>query len=182
MSKHPMMESYRGAKRRCEDVKHKNFIEYGGRGIRFKFDSFEDFHAHLGETWFKGATLERIDNEGSYEIGNLKWASRAEQCRNTRRSRYYSLDGTTMVLADWARSLGISPKTLDERIEKWGTEKALRMPRQDSYKQRILTYNEESLTITEWCKRLGISRASMLERLQKWPLDRALTTPRLRVC
>jgi len=52
-------------------------------------------------------TLERIDNNGNYEPSNCRWATRAEQARNTTRTRFYVIDGVRLCLADWARRQGL---------------------------------------------------------------------------
>lgn len=49
-----------------------------------------------------GTTLERIDNAGNYEPGNCRWATRAEQIRNTRRSKIINFKGRSKNLTDWA--------------------------------------------------------------------------------
>lgn len=179
---HPILESYKGAKRRCTSPTHKNYDEYGGRGIEFRFSSFGEFLDTLESSWFPGATLERINNDGHYEVGNVRWATRSEQCRNTRRSVIYTHNGTTQTLTDWATALGISPRTLSERITKWGLSKALSTEKQSCHSQKLLTLNGETLTLNQWQTRLGITRASLLERLRKWPLEKALATPRKKGC
>jgi hypothetical protein len=61
-----------------------NYTNYGGRGIQFLFDSFEQFYAEIGPRP-AGLTLDRIHNDGHYEPGNVRWATRSEQNRNRRR-------------------------------------------------------------------------------------------------
>jgi hypothetical protein len=59
------------------------FADYGGRGIKFLFDSFEQFFAELGPRP-KGKTLDRIENDGNYEPGNVQWATPTEQLAHRR--------------------------------------------------------------------------------------------------
>jgi hypothetical protein len=56
---------------------------YGGRGIKFLFTSFEQFLAELGPRP-SGMSLDRIENDGNYEPGNVRWATRSEQVQNRR--------------------------------------------------------------------------------------------------
>lgn len=72
--------AFNAAKARCTNPQHRNWNNYGGRGIKFLFDSFEQFIAHIG-TRPAGRSLDRIDNSGHYEPGNVRWATLEEQCR-----------------------------------------------------------------------------------------------------
>jgi hypothetical protein len=81
--------AWRGAKSRCENQNHDRYADYGGRGIRMCerwSSSFEAFFADMGPRP-SGRSLERINNNGHYEPGNCKWATRAEQERNKRARR-----------------------------------------------------------------------------------------------
>ena len=70
--------SYTRAKRRskqgCEH--HRAY-----RDVEFRFESFDEFFAHLGERP-EGCSLDRINPLGHYEIGNVRWATHAEQIQN----------------------------------------------------------------------------------------------------
>jgi hypothetical protein len=83
--KSPEYRSYTNAHTRCTNPKCKDFRHYGGRGIEFRFASFEQFFAELGPRPV-GKTLDRRENSGHYEPGNVRWATRSEQERNKRRA------------------------------------------------------------------------------------------------
>ena len=80
-------------KTRCLVRSSKSFHNYGGRGIQIYpewaaygtgFAAFRDWiEANLGLKP-EGHSLDRIDNDGNYEPGNLRWASREEQSKNRR--------------------------------------------------------------------------------------------------
>lgn len=76
--------AYAAAKSRCTNPKVKNFKHYGGRGIQFNFTSFMDFYSHIGPRPSTKHSLDRIENNGHYEIGNVRWATDDEQVRNRR--------------------------------------------------------------------------------------------------
>ena len=74
---------------RCTNPKCNVFSSYGGRGIEFRFQSVPKMAQwiidNLG-TRPIGFSLDRIDNNGHYEMGNLRWASRSLQRKNVRRN------------------------------------------------------------------------------------------------
>jgi len=80
----PEYHSYSGAKSRCENTRNEKYLDYGGRGIEFHFTSFQQFIDHLGYKPSPKHSLDRINNDGNYELGNVKWSTREEQMNNRR--------------------------------------------------------------------------------------------------
>jgi hypothetical protein len=114
---------------RCTNPSLKSYPGYGGRGIKICDrwrTSFAAFLADMGERP-EGASLDRIDNDGDYEPGNVRWATQAEQNRNQRRSRWLEYAGVSLPLADWAAALGLNYHTLHNRVTQsgWPVERAL---------------------------------------------------------
>jgi hypothetical protein len=84
--------TWRNMKTRCYNPKCKYFKDYGGRGIAICeewMNSFESFFAyvsqlpHFGE---EGRSIDRINNNGNYEPGNVRWATAKEQRANQRKA------------------------------------------------------------------------------------------------
>lgn len=119
---------------RCENPKNYGFNNYGGRGIRLCSrwlcpETFiKDVLTALGEKP-AGFSLDRINNDGNYEPGNVRWASRTEQNNNTRGNRQIEFRGETRNLNQWEKHLGFPPDSLRHRLRRgWGVEKAFSTP------------------------------------------------------
>lgn len=79
----PEWNAWRNAEFRCTNPNYTFWADYGGRGIKFLFTSFEQFFAELGPRP-AGKSLDRIENDGHYEPGNVRWATPKEQIANRR--------------------------------------------------------------------------------------------------
>lgn len=87
----PEYAAFIAAKYRCTNPNGPDYVRYGGRGIEFRFSSFEEFLDALktedNPTGLRPSpelTLDRIDNDGHYEIGNVRWATWEQQCASRR--------------------------------------------------------------------------------------------------
>lgn len=91
---------WRGMKDRCQRKNNKSYPRYGGRGIGVcqRWDnSFEVFAADIGERPSPLHSIDRINNDGNYEPGNCRWATRKEQANNrSRRMAPMDIPGISM--------------------------------------------------------------------------------------
>jgi hypothetical protein len=120
--------SYEAAKSRCNNCNNKDYHLYGGKGKQFLFNNFYEFFDHIGPRP-DGLTLDRIDNEGDYIAGNVKWSSRKQQTQNRSTNVFLTYKGKTQCRNAWASELGISPMCLRSRLRRgWSIEKAFEHP------------------------------------------------------
>ena len=87
VSKHPLYPIWIAMKQRCLNPNDKVYPYYGGRGITVCpqwIDSFEQFLADVGGKPSPELSIDRIDTNGNYEPGNVRWATKSQQSANTR--------------------------------------------------------------------------------------------------
>lgn len=85
-------------KLRCNNKNTENYYRYGGRGIKVCErwnNSFENFYYDMKDSYFDGAELDRIDNNGNYEINNCRWVTHKQNSNN--RKKYNNKTGYTGV-------------------------------------------------------------------------------------
>lgn len=174
---------WKAMKTRCTNRSHKQYKDYGGRGITVCerwASSFIDFYEDMGPCP-PGHTIERENNDLGYSLGNCVWLPRSKQNRNRRDNRYLEFRGERLLLVEWAERLGLPPHTIASRLDTlgWSVEKALTTGRLESSAQRrYLTMGDETLCLTEWSRRYGRHPDSVADRLKRgWTLLEALTTP-----
>ena len=128
----PEYRAWVGMITRCYNPKCANYSDYGGRGIKVCDEwrhSFEEFVAHIGFRPSRKHSIDRIDNDKGYEPGNARWATKPEQMRNRRNTRWLTFGGRTMCVSDWAAEVGIDRRTLTARKRLgWTDEEALTAP------------------------------------------------------
>lgn len=83
----PLHMAWMNMRNRCNNPSDAKFRHYGGRGVIVcdRWNDFVAFAQDVGPHPGIGYTLDRIDTNGNYEPGNVRWATRKVQARNQRR-------------------------------------------------------------------------------------------------
>ncbi len=116
---------------RCYKINNKSYLNYGGRGIKVckRWHTFINFFSDMGNKP-PLLTLERIDNNKGYNLSNCRWATRSEQCLNTRRTKWIKYNGELKPLMKWARELNLNYGALQSRLKRfnWSVRDTLSTP------------------------------------------------------
>ncbi len=151
------------------------YRHYGGRGISVCqrwIDAFENFVADVGfPPEPEGYDLDRIDNDGNYEPGNVRWVTHRENVKNTRSNRHVTieLDGVpvTKLASEWADQYGIGRPTFCVRMKLgWTGMKLLSKPQPSGYGDRLKIGDIEK-PIPEWAASIGISEVGFRMRMAR---------------
>lgn len=111
--------TFLNARARCTHTSNTRFKDYGGKGIEFRFKSFEEFYEEVGPKPSPQHSLDRYpDQRGHYEPGNVRWATMKEQQRNRTSNRHITAFGRTQVLSEWAEESGIDYSLIQYRLRK----------------------------------------------------------------
>jgi len=123
-----------GIIKRCTNKKDRNYPRYGGRGISVH-PAFSDhggciaFIAEVGRRPTKQHSIDRIDNNGNYEPGNIKWSNSTQQALNRRNNRLVTYNGETLACSQWSARLGGNSGLVHHRIYRgWTPEQAVSTP------------------------------------------------------
>lgn len=139
---------------RCTDESSPKYRRYGGRGIKVCdrwLERFQNFLLDMGERPGIEYELDRIDNDGDYEPGNCRWATRTQQMRNTSINRMITHNGETLALSEWCERYGVLKNTVGNRIDNlgWPFSAAVTMPscggRPTASKDRMVIDHEDRL-------------------------------------
>lgn len=117
-----MRNAFRETVSRCHNPKHRQYRVYGGRGITVCDEWRYNFDQLVSDMGLRpdGMTLDRIDNDKGYSRDNCRWATRADQSKNSRAPKLVTWRGVTRCVAEWERELGFREGTLKARLGQLG--------------------------------------------------------------
>jgi hypothetical protein len=131
LSNSALYNVWNSARDRTLNPNNQNFANYGGRGIFMCLSWRQSFVCFLYDMGPRprGATLERIDNNGPYSPENCEWATRKKQNRNRRDNVLIEYKGELKSVAEWSEQLGVNPFALYHRLQSgWTHEDTIGKP------------------------------------------------------
>ena len=130
MTKTPLYNAWRRMVSRCRHKHPKNKYIERGITVSSEWKTFENFFRDMAETYSKGLTLERINNNAGYSKENCRWATQAEQARNRSTTVRVIWEGEEVVLQDLAERFNIPYGTFWARFHNhgWPLKEALTTP------------------------------------------------------
>lgn len=131
LSTTPEYGVWQAMRQRCTNPKTAGYKNYGGRGIVIcsEWMDFLTFLADMGPRPSPSHSIERNDVNGPYADWNCRWATQGEQMKNTRVNVRLTHNGRTMIVAEWARDLGIRTDIIFARLKLgWSVERTLTEP------------------------------------------------------
>lgn len=155
---------------RCTNPNDASYHHYGGRGITVapEWRSFDRFYADVGSRPSPEYSIDRINNDGNYEPGNVRWATNKEQANNKRLNRIVTYAGESMTVAQLGdRFPHIKKECLYARlfIYNWTIEEAVNTP--------VRQVNKSGDTEAIIAKRRAYRRAYKRSRYANDPVYRA---------
>lgn len=128
----PEYHVWYGMKERCQNEHHVSFEHYGQRGITVHsewLNSFEAFYRDMGPRPSELHTLDRIDNNGNYEPGNCRWATKSEQDNNRRSNHFVNYKNETLTVAQLTQKYNLNYAVVLTRINRgWSVDDAVEIP------------------------------------------------------
>lgn len=108
---------YKGMLSRCYDKKHREYHNYGGRGIlvcdewKSDYDTFAEWALKTGydeKAKYGQCTLDREDVNKPYSPDNCRWITNQAQQNNRRDCIYATYNGETHTCMEWSKLLGMT--------------------------------------------------------------------------
>ena len=193
---------HRGMMDRCYNRDCVAYPNYGGRGISVyrPWHDISVFVSELPDGYHKDLEIDRIDNDGNYEPGNIRWATRQVNSNNRRSARIIEYDGKIKSVGDWSKETKIPAAVISSRIDEfgWSIERALFEPLCDKIDNmrraqsmrwnghtkatpppkrilKVFSYQGDNKTIRELSDITGISIKRLSSRLLEygWSVERA---------
>jgi hypothetical protein len=173
-------QAWRAAINRCRNPGCTAYEDYGGRGIKVCErweNSFQAFIDDVGLPPNADLWIERINNNGNYEPGNVKWATKPEQHANRRNTRWITIGSRTLPMATWAKMAGISTVCMFKRLEYGMSGEDLLKP-VNFLVEQFDVGDGRMMTMADISRQTGLSRGAIWQRIDRGIRGQALLAPR----
>lgn len=188
LSRTPLYALWSSIKRRVANPNTKSFVRYGARGIVLcdewanDFQSFYDYvNGTLGPKPTPQHSLDRIENEGNYEPGNIQWATSEAQSSNRSSNIVVVYQGISDTLTRHCKRLGLNPKAVNLRVSRrgWTPEQALSTPTDGRRHERPKqSQYQPTMSLADQCAARGRNYSTVKGRiLMGWSTEEALSAP-----
>lgn len=203
LSKSAHYSRWRHIMDRCYNPKCKSYPDYGGRGISVcpEWQDLTVFVSALPDGYSEGMEIDRIDNDGDYEPGNVRWIDRSGNADNRRSGKIICHGGVSQSLRRWSEQVGIHEATLWDRLETWGWDinRALTTPPMTAKERmskahetrwaghvkkakpaprelKTYLYDGRDMTIKQLSDLSGVSVKLLRKRIceRDWPVEKAI--------
>ena len=122
-------------RQRCSNPNDQDWADYGGRGITVcpEWEDFAVFLKDAGPRPTPKHSIDRIDCNGNYEPGNIRWVLFKVQANNKRSNVYVTHNDITLTISEWADRTGLPYMVLWKRLfeRKWNVERAITTPKRN---------------------------------------------------
>lgn len=119
--RHPLYRRWAGMISRCYNPNVKAYKHYGGRGIsvcKEWREDFMNFYNDMSDGFEKELQLDRINVNGDYCKENCRWVTPIENGRNKRNTVFFSINGETKTVKEWASIFNVNYQSMLERVQR----------------------------------------------------------------
>lgn len=123
LRQHPLFSTWSSMITRCYNPKRKNYVDYGGRGIKVCDEwqgdcGFENFIKDMGNRPSPKHSIDRIDVNGDYTPENCRWATSHEQSSNRTDNSYLFINKKKIIAKTLSDIIGMNYSTIAHQIQK----------------------------------------------------------------
>jgi hypothetical protein len=179
----PEYFAWRSMLARCLNANHPKWPRYGGRGIgicdRWR-NSFALFLADMGPRPGRGHSLDRRENDGNYEPGNCRWATRPQQDRNRGDNRIVEYGGLRLPAVAMCERFGVNYVRFRDRLRHgWTVARAIEEPVNRATAPGQYEYRGRRVSLPDLAKLAGVTPAAIHHRLKRGlTVEQAVALPR----
>ncbi|MBQ0014774.1 MAG: hypothetical protein KBS82_05580 [Oscillospiraceae bacterium] len=119
-----LYQIWAGMRKRCFNPNSSNYANYGGRGISIcdQWSDFEVFESWANQNDYSDSkSIDRINVDGNYCPENCRWVDSVAQANNRRSNTFYTYNGESHTLAEWAKIKNVSYKGLWKKVSNGNT-------------------------------------------------------------